>query len=208
MQSLGYAKTGKVSHHVLQVRIESGASSIGSSDAQLGVRFNSKDSLHAVQFNRNAFVFSRLGHYDRWEQLRDEARKLWSVYSGASGGPKMVVAGVRFINKLFIPKSQEPSEYVTAYPQLPSQIAPTINEMFMRTVSPIEDPAGRFIHNQVLLPTEKEGFATLLFDNDFQFPIEGKTESESWEMLEIVRDIKDRYFVGLTTQKMRDTFNA
>jgi len=208
MRSLGYIRAGTVSHHFFQVRVESGASSIGSSDDQLGVRFNSEDSLHAVQFNRNAFVFSRLGRYDRWERLRDEAKKLWLVYSGASGGPKLLTAGVRYINKLFIPNGKEPSEYVTAYPQLPSHIVPTISEMFMRIVSPIENPPGRFIHNQVLLPTEKEGFAAILFDNDFQFPLEGKTEAETWEMLEAVREIKDRYFVDLTTERMRETFNA
>lgn len=188
--------------------LDSGVSSIGSKDDQIGVRFNSEDSLHAVQFNRNAFVFSRLGRYDRWEQLRDEAKKLWNVYSGVADGPKIVLAGVRYINKLFIPTNAEPEEFVRAYPNIPKHIAPVIYEMFMRTVSPILEPPGRFIHNQVLLPQEREGYATLLFDNDFQFPVQDRQETEIWEMLESVREIKDHYFEDLTTDRMRETFDA
>jgi uncharacterized protein (TIGR04255 family) len=72
----------------------------------------------------------------------------------------------------------------------------------------VAEPPGRFIHTQAILPPEKEGFVTLIFDNDFRFPVAGKSEAQIWEMLESVRELKDRYFVYLTTEKMRDTFNA
>jgi uncharacterized protein (TIGR04255 family) len=208
MKALGYVEAGRVTQHFFQMRLESGVSSTSSADGQVGVRFNSEDSLHAVQFNRNAFVFSRLGRYECWEQLRDEAKKLWDVYTRTAGGLRVLMAGVRYINKLFIPINEEPEEFVNAYAKIPHHVAPSINEMFMRTVSPIPDPPGRFIHNQVLLPQEKAGFSALLLDNDFQFPVEGKTESEIWQMLEIVREIKDRYFEELTTDRMRATFDA
>jgi uncharacterized protein (TIGR04255 family) len=208
MNAIGYRSAGNVTQHSFQLTLTQGVSAAGSEDTRIGVRFNSEDSLHAVQFNRNGFVFSRLGRYDCWEQLRDEARKLWEVYLEAAEGPKVVLAGVRYLNKLFIPTNEEPEEFVRAYPQIPKHIAPTIYQSFMRTVSTIVDPPGSFIHNQVLLPQEREGFATLLFDNDFQFPVEGKSDSKLWEMLEVVREIKDRYFVDLTTERMRATFDA
>ena len=78
----------------------------------------------------------------------------------------------------------------------------------MRVGMEIAEPKGRFFHTQAILPLEREGFATLLFDNDFQFPIEGKSDAQTWEILENVRELKDRYFVYLTTKKMRETFDA
>lgn len=208
MTQLGYTRLAPVTQHQFQIRVESGVSSAGTADSPIGVQFVSEDRLHAVQFNKTAFVFSRLGQYDRWEQFRDEGKKLWEVYARVSGGVVSVLVGVRFINKLFIPRTASPEEYVRAMPVLPREIAPAINEMFMRVGCPIDAPPGRFIHNQALLPPEKEDFATILFDNDFQFPVEGKTETEIWEMLESVRTIKDDYFVALTTDKMRATFDV
>jgi hypothetical protein len=80
--------------------------------------------------------------------------------------------------------------------------------MFMRFGLPIDDPPGILIHTQTLLPPEREGFATLLLDNDFQFPVQGKTLNQVWQMLELVRDLKDHYFLELTTSKMREAFDA
>jgi uncharacterized protein (TIGR04255 family) len=208
MRDLGYVSPSPVTQHQFQIRVESGVSSADHADSPVGVKFMSDNRLHAVQFNRTAFVFSRLGQYDRWEQFRDEGKRLWNVYTRISGGVRAILIGVRFINKLFIPMGASPEEYICALPHFPSHIAPTINEMFMRVVTPIADPPGRFIHNQALLPPEKPGYASVLFDNDFQFPVEGKTEAEIWELLESVREIKDRYFVDLTTEKMRETFDA
>lgn len=208
MKELGYSKSEPVIQHQFQVKFERGVSSVGNLDSPIGVKFISDDSLHAVQFNRTGFIFSRLGRYDCWEQLIDEGRRLWDVYERMAGETKVVTVGVRFINKLFIPVTAPPEEYVRARPEIPERVAPSIRELFMRIVSSIENPPGRFIHNQALLPPERDGFSTVLFDNDFQFPVEGKSQAEIWEMLESVREIKDEYFVELTTDKMRATFDA
>ena len=208
MADLGYPKLDPLSEHALQIRIESGLSAAQSTDSPSGIRFTSKDGLHVAQFNRKSFVFSRVGHYDRWEQFRDEGKKIWQVYRRVTTEAPIIMVAVRFINKLLIPRNSEPEEFIHAFPSLPQTVAPTFNEVFMRVVCPIPDPPGRFIHNQALLPPEKDGFSTVLFDNDFQFPVEGKPESEIWEMLETIRDIKDYYFLELTTERMRDTFDA
>ncbi|HTX40265.1 MAG TPA: TIGR04255 family protein [Acidobacteriaceae bacterium] len=208
MRDAGYPNWSPIMRHQFQIRVESGVSSSGHEDLPIGLKFMSEDSLHAVQFNSSEFVFSRLGRYDRWESFRDEARRLWSIFVRISGEVKVLLVGVRFINKVFLPTGADPAQYMNARPQLPTEVAPEIIEMFMRVVAPIADPAGRFIHNQALLPSEKEGFAAILLDNDFQFPAQDKTDAEIWEMLQVVRDIKDRYFVALTTEKLRETFDV
>ncbi len=208
MTAAGYRQPEPVTEHQIQFKIESDASSFDKSASPLGLKFLSEDGLHAVQFNRNAFVFSRLGRYDTWEQFRDEARKLWEVYSRATGHREAINLGVRYINKLFIPVGVDPEIYVRAFPKLPDEISSPLHELFMRVGMEIAEPKGRFFHTQAILPREREGFATLLFDNDFQFPIEGKSDAQTWEILEDVRELKDRYFVYLTTEKMRETFDA
>lgn len=208
MRTLGYRDPEPMTQHQFEMRIESGVPQYNTQDSALGLKFLSEDGLHAVQFTKSVFVFSRLGRYDRWEQFRDEARRCWDIYFRAASVVVPTVAGVRYINKLFIPSGADFQEYVCAGPKFPDSISSSITEMFMRVGVPIVDPQGTFIHTQALLPPEREGFATLLLDNDFQFPVQGRSSSEIWELLELVRVIKDRYFVELTTNKMRETFDA
>jgi uncharacterized protein (TIGR04255 family) len=208
MTAAGYRQPEPVTEHHIQLKIEGEGSSFDKSASPHGLKFLSEDGLHAAQFNRNAFVFSRLGQYDSWERFRDDARKLWEIYSRATGGREAINVGVRYINKLFIPVGVDPEIYVTAFPKLPDEISTPLYELFMRVGMEIAEPKGRFVHTQAILPPEREGFATLLFDNDFQFPIEGKSDAQTWEILESVRVLKDRFFVSLTTEKMRETFDA
>ena len=208
MTAAGYRQPEPLTQHQIQLKVEGGTSSFDKSEIPFGLKFLSEDGLHVAQFNKNAFVFSRLGRYDCWEQFRDEARKLWEIYSRASEGIEAIGVGVRYINKLFIPLGVDPEIYVTAFPKLPDEISTPISDLFMRVGMAIAEPPGQCIHTQALLPLEREGFATLIFDNDFQFPTEGKSQAQIWEILENVRELKDRYFVYLTTEKMRETFDA
>jgi len=209
LKAAGYRQPEPITQHQFEFRIENGVPSTDSIQSPIGLKFVSEDNLHATQFNRGAFVFSRLGKYDCWEQFRNEARKLWEIYLRMSGGAQAVGLGVRYINKVFIPSGADPDDYVRVSPEFPKSISPVISEMFMRIGVPIDEPVGKFVHTQALLPPEREGLATLLLDNDFQFPVSEKAgPSQIWEMLESVREIKDRYFVELTTDKLRETFNA
>jgi len=204
----GYRQPEPITEHQIQLKIDGETSSFDKSASPFGIKFLSEDGLHAVQFNKGFFVFSRLGQYDCWEKFRDEARKLWDFYSRVCESIEVRSVGVRYINKLFIPVGVDPEIYVTAFPKLPDNMSNPISDLYMRVGMEVAEPPGRFIHTQAILPPEKEGFVTLIFDNDFRFPVAGKSEAQIWEMLESVRELKDRYFVYLTTEKMRDTFNA
>lgn len=208
MESAGYGNPEPLTQHQFQFRVASGISQSDSQDKQFGIKFRSADNLHATQFTKNAFVFSRLGQYDCWEQFRSEAKKCWDIYARTANITEAISVGVRYVNKLFIPVGVDPEEYVRAVPKFPDSISPSISEIFMRVGMPITKPEGKFIHTQILLPPEREGYATLLFDNDFQFPAREKSTAEVWDLIESVRNIKDRYFVELTTEKMRRTFDA
>ncbi len=209
MKARGYSDVEPVWQHQFQIKIENGQSASGENRRlQLGFKFKSDDGLHAVQLNRTGIIFSRLGKYESWEYFRDEAKELWKLYSKIIGGPKIMNIGVRYINKLFIPNNEQAENYVTVYPSLPKEIAQRIDGLQLQLVLPISEPAGRLVHTQILLPPEREGYASLLFDNDFQFDTFGIGNDAVWPMLELIRDVKDDYFEHFTTDKMRKTFDA
>jgi uncharacterized protein (TIGR04255 family) len=208
LKSLGYGRLDPLTQHELKVKFEVGVSSFDTKDSPHGLKFTGEDGVHVAQFNRDSFLFSRLGRYESWEQFRGEAKRLWRIYSIAAGNPQVNRVGVRYINKLYIPDGAVIEDYVLISPKLPDAISPVIQQMLMRLVLAVENPSGQLIHTQMLMPVERQGFATLLFDNDFHFLTNELTDDQIWGLLELVRDVKDAYFENFTTPKLRELFNA
>jgi uncharacterized protein (TIGR04255 family) len=209
LQKIGYKQREvPVTMHQFQMHIVAGKSQASVVDTFHGIRFDSGDGLYAVQFNLSGFVFSRLGEYQTWDQFRSEARRLWSVFSDFTKGIEILSFAVRYINKLFIPLKADLSAFLRVYPHLPEDVPQTIHEEFMRIAMAIPEPTGVLIHQQTLLPPEREGFAAILLDNDFQFPCQGMSAEEVWNSIEKIRSLKDDYFVKFLTPAMLETFNA
>jgi uncharacterized protein (TIGR04255 family) len=208
MLAKGYKQPEPVTKHELQIKFEGATSSFDGKGFPHGLKYSREDGLYVVQFNRDGFVFSRLGRYESWESFRDECRNIWDVFAAITGALDIISYGVRYINKLYIPLGQDSEEYVSIYPHLPEGIPTQIQECFMRLGLPILKPRGKLLHQQILLPPDREGFSSLLLDNDFQFPALGLTTPEVWEQLETVRFVKDDYFRKFVTLKMQETFDV
>jgi uncharacterized protein (TIGR04255 family) len=208
MAAIGYKPPQSVTKHEVQFKLDGKSSTVDERESKHGLRFISEDGLHAVQFNRDGFVFSRLGRYRSWELFREECKKTWDVYLAVSGVRDILSYGVRYINKLYIPLVTNSEEYIKIYAHLPDGIPNMINDFFIRLMLPINDPQGQLIHQQMLLPPDKPGFCSVLLDNDFRFPAIGMTVDEIWNQLDQVRSVKDHYFDVFTTAKMKETFDA
>ena len=88
-----------------------------------GLRFQSENQPHVVQFNRDGFSFSRLRPYDNWEQLRTEALRLWGIYADLARPTETQRIGLRFINRLALPVSETRFEdYIEPYAQPPRNL--------------------------------------------------------------------------------------
>jgi uncharacterized protein (TIGR04255 family) len=208
MAALGYKQPQPVTKHEVQIKIDGQSSALNDRESKHGLRFISEDELHAVQFNRDGFVFSRLGHYSSWDLFRKECKKTWDVYIRVSGVGNILNYGVRYINKLYMPLGEDSEQYIKIFPHLPVEIPNMIKECFMRLTLPINEPQGQLIHQQILIPPDKPNFSALLLDNDFRFSALTLTVEEVWDQLEKVRTVKDYYFDVFTTDKMQETFNV
>lgn len=66
----------------------------------LGLRCESADKLHIVQFNRDGFTFSRLTPYQSWDQFHQEGMRLWELYDQVAQPSQIQRIGLRFINRI------------------------------------------------------------------------------------------------------------
>lgn len=71
-----------------------------------GLRFQSPNKKHIVQFNRDGFVFSRLEPYETWQKLHDEGMRLWKDYVELAQPIEVHRIGLRYINRIQLPPNE------------------------------------------------------------------------------------------------------
>jgi uncharacterized protein (TIGR04255 family) len=206
---VSYQPPSRASQNSVEFKIVDGQSTAVTRDVHLGWRWESSDKLHAIQFKLDGFAFSRMGRYETWESFTGEAKRLWEVYFSAIGPSAVSEYGVRYINKVFIPVGEELEKYLQVYPKTPDNPAWIINESVMRLRIQIDSPrSGTFVHQHVLVPSERLNFAAVILDNDFRYSAEGLSGEELWASIDAVRDVKDSYFLKLITKELLETFNV
>jgi len=177
----------------------------------LGRKYVSNDKRQLVVFRRSGFSFSRLPPYQRWENFRDEAKRLWAVYRSASGPVSIVRFGLRYINRVSIPVGRPVDEFLKLYAELPLNADGSIraiNSSFLHVDCMLtEIPGGHLIIQQATLPPERMEAATLSLDFDITVTPQSSTSEEAvWETLEIARRIKNQLFVDSLTPQFLETF--
>ncbi|MGA8089464.1 MAG: TIGR04255 family protein [Terracidiphilus sp.] len=182
-----------------------------SSKQDIGRKYVSSDKRQLVVFRRNGFSFSRLPPYQRWENFRDEAKRIWGVYRAAIGPVPIVRFGLRYINRVNIPVGKPVDDFLKLYAEVPGNpdgSLRTINSSYIRVDSMLtEIPAGYLIIQQATLPPERMDLATLSLDFDISVsPNPNPTEEYVWDTLETARRVKNQLFIDSLTPQFLETF--
>lgn len=171
-----------------------------------GFRFQSADKYQIVQFNRDAFVFSRVQPYANWQEFVREALRLWQIYSELIRPLEAPRIGLRFINRLSCPpEGFELSEYLRVVPAPPVGLNVSFAGFLhhdiltvpdhpyginiVKTIQPLEDSGGKGLG----LVIDIDVFTTQKFD----------TSSEAIkDCLEDMRWLKNKAFFGSITDSL------
>jgi len=204
----GYLMQAPVTKHDFQISVEKGQSRTQIEDALVGYRFIDLNHKFSFQFLRTGFVFSQRGKYESWEIFTAEAKRIWDRFIHIVGSVEPISFQVRYINKLFLPVGRRLEDFLKLYTFLAPDLPQVIYNQLLRLTLPIENPQGVLNHTQAFLAPEKEGFLTLLLDNDFTFPLIGTPLSALWIKIDGVRNVKDEIFLQMLTDEMKETFDA
>src|SRR5579872_1491312 len=81
IRASGYPKGNKLFRGQLIGRMEAERLTAQTESDQVGYQFLPEEGgKHVAQFRLDGFTFSRLTPYVTWEQLRDEARRVWMLF--------------------------------------------------------------------------------------------------------------------------------
>jgi uncharacterized protein (TIGR04255 family) len=178
-----------------------------------GFRFISQNKQQIVQARADGFTFSTLAPYDRWESLRDEARRLWELYRPAAKVEYIVRAAVRYINRIDIPSATaELEDYLRTYPEVSADMPNegVIANFFMQLQLWQDDLDCLLIVNETPVPPPENVDATTsiqldldLFREAFTEPWPVEEDAAVWGFLEQLHDRKNEVFEASITDATR-----
>jgi len=173
----------------------------------IGYRFSAQDGKQIVQTRLDGFTFSRLTPYECWEALRDEAKKLWSIYQGVARPQKITRIAVRYINQIDIPlPMRDFKDFFRTFPDVSEDLPQEIGGFLMQLQIPQKDFDGMLVLTEALVPPAKRDVASVVLDIDvFKMKYDFGSD-EAWNFLEVLRERKNEIFEGCITDKARDLF--
>ena len=107
-------------------------------DELLGWRYESSDGTRVAQLRRNGVTYSILREYTEWPDIKIGARGVWDLYCKWTGDVSVCRVAVRYINVLNLPPAIELNDYLTAAPQVPPGLPPTLTHFLERIVVPFD----------------------------------------------------------------------
>jgi len=177
--------------------------------AQVGLRLHSADEKYVAQFRLTGFTLSRLPPYEKWENLVDEARRLWAVYVDRLAPRRVVRIATRFINNLQLPLEPGASfqMYVNKLIDVPEE-APQAVETFFQRFRLVDTASGA----RVILTLALDGMAAgkpapVILDVDaFIATKKDPMNGELWTVLQRLRELKNRSFFGTITEQAAELY--
>ena len=173
-----------------------------------GYFFKTQANNRVAQFRVDGFTYSWLKPYESWEALRDEAKRLWNIYSGVRQPSAINRIAVRYINRIEIPLPvQDFRDYLSAAPEVPSRLPQGVSSFLLRVVVPDPKTGAIAIITQALEALVDPAIAPIILDidvfNEKAFEPDG---AEVWEAIESLRNFKNQIFFESVTDKALEMF--
>ena len=153
----------------------------------------------------DGFTFSRLRPYESWEELRNEARRLWQLYERIARPDVITRCAVRFINRFDLtPPIEDLCKWFYTYPKIPGSMPPKLDGLFFRLVFPFPQDRVRAILTLAIEQGEDESSLPVILDIDvFRSEEVSCSAADLWERFERLRDIKNQIFFASITPLTR-----
>lgn len=178
----------------------------------VGCRFLSEDRTRIFQARLDGFTFSQLEPYTRWEAVRDEARRLWSIYSTATRLKKIQRVAVRYINRLNLPYDSsgrlDLKDYLKTFPEVSPDLPQDLSDYVMQLQIPQLDLEAQLVLAESIIgQSTSPSIVSILLDIDLFSFVDLPVDSDAaWNLLDRFRLRKNEVFEACITDKTRELF--
>ncbi len=202
-----YPKSDDLSRHQAQFRIDGSNSQISQASAFVGVKFQSLDGRFVFQAQTDGFTLSRLQPYLSWENLLDEAKKIWPFFEQAMQPITLHRIACRYINQFEVPIGRfELNEYLVCAPEIPKELPQGINRYFLQQEIPAPHCGAVVLLTQALEPSSTTAIQFIIDIDVFKVETYEIQEQKWWNDLESLRELKNQFFFKSITEKAKELF--
>lgn len=178
------------------------------SEEQKTYRLSSKDWADVLLIRNDALIFSRLAPYEGWEHFVARIKHDQKIIYDALGFQRLSRMSLRYINRIDVSiadgRSVRPMEYLNIYPVFPLAVGSVVNTYALTIDVSAENPSCRVVINGGIAPPVMAMSVALLLDIDVMMELPNPVSLEkSWDLLEQLRDKKNKIFESAITEKTR-----
>lgn len=155
------------------------------------------------------FVFSRHQKYSRWEDFRDEAKRIWPLYANVAKPSAVTRASLRYVNRLDLPMEPQIdlTEYLNVTPRLAAGFTPSVSGFSLEVKMPQPDlPQTIVIVREASVKASQPKIGSVILDIEVARVMElaNATGSEFWDVLELLHDRANQTFECAITDSVRE----
>ncbi len=177
-------------------------------DGKVGYAMRDPERGFSVRAFLDRFGFARSGQYTRWEDFRDEARKIWDLYVDVTIPKETKRASLRYVNRLDLPKhpSVDLASYLNVLPKLAEGFAPMLSGFTFEVKMPQPDmPHTVVVLREAALTSNDAASASILLDIEVVrgFDLSHQSAADLWNALEDMHDRANHTFESAITDKVR-----
>ncbi len=191
---------------VVESQVTAGASvSAFANQTQVGYVYSSHDYKQILNAGLGGFTLSRLAPYDRWENFRDEAQRLWDIYDQAVQVEQVHRIAVRYVNRLDIPLPFDDfKDFLRTVPEVSSDLPQGLSGYFMQLQMPQVDVGAMAVISQAMMPPQVPDCVSVILDIDIFQEQLTFSDRTFWESLERLHTKLDVVFEACITDKTRE----
>ena len=173
----------------------------------------SLDGTRIVIVATTHITTSVLAPYPGWEAFQAVARENWKICKTILKYRALSRIGVRYINRIDIPRPAENSvirieDYLNIFPGYPETDLPNMGAFTLQLVTHLAAIASSLIINVASVPSPLVDHTSLLLDIDIgrQGDVP-QNERDLWKFVDSIRLMKNRVFESAITNTLRELFN-
>lgn len=172
-----------------------------------GVLLQSSDKSFVFQAQVDGFTLSKLRPYTNWNDLQTEAKRVWTVFEKHTAPTIVNRVAVRYINSFELPGPiTNLRDYFEAPPELPAQLPQGLSSYLVRYQVPDADTGATVLLTQTMDEGAQNRMQFLIDIDVFKTAELDVNKKEWWELLALLRELKNRVFFASLTPKTRKRF--
>lgn len=177
----------------------------------IGVKRTNFDANEIVTIKPESLNIAQLAPYPRWDVFIERVKRDWKIWRGKTDYRDLSRIGVRFINRIDIPRHEGgeefvPKDYLVAAPAIPQAFA-SVKGYQMNVLVRSDELNSDITLNTGTVESPLLKHNSLLLDIDIgrvdELP---KREDGIFSFLDAVRDEKNRLFEACLTDRARELF--